>query len=72
MAKKAPVAKKQTPEGNQQLVDAIVTVKHLQLYLDEVPAERFQSPFKLADVPRLFTVETFCKLVARGLRAGDS
>ena len=39
--------------------------KRLQAYLDEVPAERFRSPIKVADVPRLFTVETFCKLVLR-------
>jgi hypothetical protein len=24
----------------------------------------------VADIPRLFTPETFCKIVARGLRAG--
>ena len=29
----------------------------------EVPAERFKSPMKVADIPRLFTPETFCKLV---------
>jgi hypothetical protein len=27
---------------------------------------------RVADVPRLFTPETFCKIVARGLRAGRS
>ena len=37
----------------------------LQAYLDEVPSERFRAPMKLNDIPRLFTVETFCKLVAR-------
>ena len=41
----------------------------LRAYLSEVPAERFQSPMKLADVPRLFTVETFCRLVVRARRA---
>jgi hypothetical protein len=25
---------------------------------------------RVADIPRLFTPETFCKIVARGLRAG--
>ncbi len=43
--------------------------RRLQAYLDEVPAERFRSPIKVADVPRLFTVETFCKLVLRNLAA---
>jgi acyl carrier protein len=41
----------------------------LRAYLSEVPAERFQSPMKVADVPRLFTVETFCRLVVRARRA---
>ena len=41
----------------------------LRGYLVEVPPERFQSPMKVADVPRLFTVETFCRLVVRARRA---
>ena len=41
----------------------------LRAYLSEVPAERFRSPMKVADVPRLFTVETFCWLVVRARRA---
>ena len=41
----------------------------LRAYLSEVPAERFQSPMKVADIPRLFTVETFCRLVVRARRA---
>lgn len=45
-------------------------LKRLQAYLDEVPSERFRSPMKLSDVPRLFTVETFCKLVARARKDG--
>lgn len=49
-----------------------VGLQRLQAYLTEVPAERFRAPMKLADIPRLFTVETFCKLVVRGLRAKPS
>jgi len=37
----------------------------LREYLVEVPPERFKSPMKLVDIPRLFTVETFCRLVVR-------
>jgi acyl carrier protein len=37
----------------------------LQQYLSEVPADRFPTALRIDDVPRLFTVETFCKLVAR-------
>ena len=35
----------------------------LRAYLSEVPAERFKTPVKVKDIPRLFTPETFCKLV---------
>ena len=35
----------------------------LKSYLSEIPAERFGNPMKVADIPRLFTPETFCKLV---------
>ena len=37
--------------------------------LSEVPAERFKTPMKAADIPRLFTPETFCKVVIRAQRA---
>ncbi len=46
----------------------IVTDKgmaQLRAYLSEVPGERFKTPMKVADIPRLFTPETFCKLVVR-------
>ena len=40
----------------------------LKAYLSEVPAERFKIPMKVADIPRLFTPETFCKLVVQAQR----
>jgi acyl carrier protein len=43
----------------------------LREFLDEVPAERFRSPLKSADIPRLFTTETFCKVVVRAQRAAQ-
>jgi acyl carrier protein len=43
-------------------------LQQLRGYLSEVPAERFQSPMKVADIPRLFTPETFCKMVVRAQR----
>ena len=45
-----------------------VGVERLRMFLSEVPTERFKSPLNVADIPRLFTVETFCKLVIRQLR----
>jgi acyl carrier protein len=43
-------------------------VERLRVFLSEVPVERFKSMLNVADIPRLFTVETFCKLVIRQLR----
>jgi acyl carrier protein len=40
----------------------------LRSYLSEVPAERFKTPMKVKDIPRLFTPETFCKLVITAQR----
>lgn len=49
-----------------------VGMQHLRAFLSEVPADRFKTPMKVADVPRLFTAETFCKLVVRAQRAAAS
>jgi acyl carrier protein len=46
-----------------------VGLQRLKAYLSEVPADRFRSSMKVADIPRLFTPETFCKVVVRALRA---
>ena len=40
----------------------------LKSYLSEVPESRFKTPMKVAEIPRLFTPETFCKLVIRAQR----
>jgi acyl carrier protein len=48
-----------TPAGEQRL----------KVFLNEVPAERIKSPLKVAEIPRLFTIETFCKMVLRQQRA---
>ncbi len=44
----------------------------LREFLSEVPAERFKTPLKAGDVPRLFTTETFCKVVIRAQRAAQA
>jgi acyl carrier protein len=44
-------------------------LERLRWFLSEVPPERFKSPLKVADIPRLFTTETFCKIVIRQQRA---
>ena len=48
-----------------------VGLKRLREFLSEVPADRFKSPMKSVDIPRLFTPETFCKVVVRGQRAAQ-
>jgi acyl carrier protein len=53
----------------------IVTEKglaQLKSYLSEIPAERFKTPMKVADIPRLFTPETFCKLVISAQRGAQA
>ena len=45
-------------------------LERLKTFLNEVPAERFKSPLKVAEIPRLFTAETFCKMVIRRQRSG--
>ena len=40
-------------------------IEQLKRYLSEVPAERIEPGLKINEIPTLFTVETFCKLVAR-------
>jgi acyl carrier protein len=47
-------------------------LQRLRGFLSEVPPDRFRSPLNVADIPRLFTVETFCKLVIRQQRASVS
>jgi acyl carrier protein len=39
--------------------------EQLKGFLSEVPADRFKKPLKTAEIPRLFTAETFCKMVIR-------
>jgi hypothetical protein len=46
-------------------------LKRLKEFLGEVPADRFRSPMKSVDIPRLFTPETFCKVVVRAQRAAQ-
>lgn len=42
-------------------------VNVLKNYLSEVPAESFKSNMKVNEIPMLFTVETFCKLVVTAI-----
>jgi acyl carrier protein len=44
-------------------------MQRLRSFLSEVPAGRFRTPMPVAEIPRLFTAETFAKLVIRSQRA---
>jgi acyl carrier protein len=48
-----------TPAGEQRLRE----------FLSEVPADRIKSPVKAAEIAKLFTVETFAKMVIRQQKA---
>ena len=48
----------------------VITEKGLQAlktFLSEAPAEAFKKKMKTSEIPLLFTVETFCKLVVSAL-----
>jgi acyl carrier protein len=43
-------------------------LKALQNYLSEIPPEQFKPNMKVNEIPMLFTIETFCKLVVAALK----
>ena len=67
-------------EFQQGGVVSPVGLERLRSYLTEVPADGIRTGLKVGEIPALFTVETFCKLVLRALEeksqaagaAGDS
>ncbi|MCW5588993.1 MAG: acyl carrier protein [Legionellales bacterium] len=50
-------------EKNGVVTDAGLAA--LRSYLTEVPADRIKTGLKVNNIPRLFTVETFCKVVLK-------
>src|SRR5213594_1392045 len=55
-------------EFEQKGIVTEVGLAQLRAYLSEIPVERFKTPMKVKDIPRLFTPETFCKLVITAQR----
>lgn len=48
----------------------VLTAKGMQAlknYLSEVPASYFKADLKVNEIPMLFTVETFCKLIVNAV-----
>lgn len=56
-------------EFEQKGIVTELGMQRLRNFLSEVSVDRFVSPMKVDDIPRLFTAETFCKLVVRAQRA---
>jgi hypothetical protein len=56
-------------EFDQGGVVTAAGLARVKTFLSEVPPGRFKSPLNVADIPRLFTTETFCKVVIRQQRA---
>jgi acyl carrier protein len=59
-------------EFEQKGVVSDAGVARLKSFLSEVPPDRFPTPLMVADIPRLFTPETFCKVVVRQQKAAAS
>ena len=55
-------------EFEQNGIVTDVGFAQLRAYLSEVPPARFRTPTKVKDIPRLFTAQTFCKLVVAAQR----
>ncbi len=49
-------------------VISVQGMEALKSYLNEVPEAYFKPQMKLNEIPSLFTVETFCKLVVAAVR----
>jgi acyl carrier protein len=47
-------------------------IASLREYLSEIPASEFKPNLKVNEIPMLFTVETFCKLVVQALQAQEA
>lgn len=47
-------------------------IARLKEFLSEVPADRIKAPLKAAEIPKLFTVETFAKMVIRQQKAAPA
>ena len=47
-------------KGGVLTAQGLVALKN---YLSEVPADAFKAHMKINEIPMLFTVETFCKLI---------
>ncbi len=59
------LAEDEFEKGGVLTASGMVVLKN---YLSEVPAEYFKANMKINEIPMLFTVETFCKLIVAAVR----
>lgn len=59
-------------EFEQKGIVTAAGMERLRAFLSEVPAERFKTPQKAVDIPRLFTPLTFCKVVLRAQKSAPA
>ena len=62
---KIPRGKLSEEEFQQGGIVTDAGVAKIRAYLTEVSADRIKTPLKAAEIPKLFTSETFCKMVIR-------
>lgn len=64
------------PLSNEEFEQGgVITEKGMQAlkqYLNEVPDELFKPNMKVNEIPMLFTVETFCKIVLEGIKQKET
>ncbi len=58
------LAEEQFEKGGVITAEGLEALKN---YLTEVPTEQFKSNMKINEIPMLFNVETFCKLVVAAM-----
>lgn len=56
-------------KGGTLTAQGLVALKN---YLNEVPGDQFKANMKVNEIPMLFTVETFCKLVVSAVSQQSS
>lgn len=63
------LAEDEFEKGGVLTEQGLVSLKN---YLSEVPADQFKANMKVNEIPMLFTVETFCKLVANASQTTEA
>ena len=59
-------------EFEQKGVVTDAGLARLRSFLSEVSPDKIKAPLKAAEIPRLFTPETFCKVVLRAQKAAPA